>query len=73
MSRTIALIGKQGPAFGTRPSHTELSYVTFEDSAHWMRVSNWPRAERADALRAVFDSASETIDRDGDFAGYAAR
>lgn len=67
MTKTVAIVGKQGPLFGDgRPSHSELRFVSFEDSSHWLRVSNWPIQDRADAMRACFD----TVMRDGDFAGY---
>ena len=67
MTKTIAIVGKQGPLFGDgRPSHSELRFVSFEDSSHWLRVSNWPVHDRADAMRACFD----TVMRDGDFAGH---
>lgn len=69
MAKTIAVVGKQGPIFGNRPSHTELKFVTFADTDYWSRVSNWPASDRADALRAEFDNATETVSRDGDFAG----
>ena len=67
MTKTVAIVGKQGPLFGDgRPSHSELRFVSFEDSSHWLRVSNWPIQDRADAMRACFD----TVMRDGDFAGH---
>ena len=72
MAKTIALVGKQGPLFGNRPSHTEMTFVTFADTDYWTRVSNWPADDRTDALRAMFDGAAETIERDGDFAGMVA-
>ena len=68
--KTVALTGRQGPAYGNRSSHTEVEFVTFKNSAHvWVRVSNWPATGRADALRSVLDTVEETVERDGDFGG----
>lgn len=71
MAKTVVLAGKQGPIFGNRNSHTELEwrdpddiYLNLEDeSVHWVRVSNWPVNDRADALRAIFDIAIDTVFR----------
>jgi hypothetical protein len=58
MARDLVLVGKQGPAFGDRPSHTTVKVRTFEEdiegSIFENRITNWPHHERADALRAVF-------------------
>ena len=71
MTKTVAIVGKQGPLFGDgRPSHSEVEFVSFEDSSHWVRVSNWPVHDRADAMRACFDQVTDTVMRDGDFAGH---
>jgi hypothetical protein len=46
---TIVLTGKQGPAFGDRPSATHI-----EVAEYYSNVKNWASAERSDALRAAF-------------------
>lgn len=46
----VVIIGRQGPAFGDRPSATVL------DTAHTRAtVRNFPRADRGEALRAAFE------------------
>lgn len=69
--KILILTGKQGPAFGDRPSATVL---TANESEY--RVTNWPADDRADALRAAFDLLHEPWDEcslcalesaDGDF------
>ena len=70
MTKTIALIGKIGPAFGDgRASHVELAHLESdpsddgifyadEDMFYHSRISNWAASDRADALRAAFDAAA---------------
>lgn len=53
--RTTVLTGKQGPAFGDRASHTTVNVACEDGSVATAVVGNWPRAERADALRAATD------------------
>ena len=55
MARTLVLTGKQGPAFGDRPSWTSLEVFDESDGCTWtQRITNWPNTERSDALRAAF-------------------
>lgn len=65
--KTVVMVGKTGPAFGDRVSYTEMTYrnpedIEFED-VWWTRINNWPGNDRADAMRAMFDNAIDTIDR----------
>lgn len=63
--RFVALVGKGGPAFGDRPSFVTMEWVTGECESSFTHTANWPRDERTDALRALFDMAGQTIDPDG--------
>ena len=70
MTKTIALIGKIGPAFGDgRASHVEMEYMESDPSdggvfyadeevTYISKISNWRDGDRADALRAAFDQAA---------------
>lgn len=52
-SGRLALVGKQGPAFGDRPSAT---LILFEDDANEVSsitFTNWPSSGRTDALRGA--------------------
>lgn len=54
--RRLVLVGKQGPAFGDgRPSSTTLLADYGDGTSVEQRVTNWPRDERGDALRAAFE------------------
>jgi len=70
MSRSVALIGKQGPLFGDRPSATVIEFVTEPDSAITATVRNWAADDRTDAQRAAFDQAAAMVDLDQMFGGF---
>ena len=70
MAKTVALIGKIGPAFGDgRASHVEMEYMESdprdngvfyidEDMTYISKIANWRNGERAETLRAAFDQAA---------------
>ena len=73
MTKTIALIGKIGPAFGEgRASFVEVSWSTYHDydgQAYTSSIGNFAESERGRALAGIMEDAHDTADRDGDFGG----
>lgn len=55
MDKTVILVGRQGPAFGDRPSATNVTADYGDGTSVDSRCTNWPKDERTDAMRAVFD------------------
>lgn len=60
MERITVVTGKQGPAFGDRPSYTVLTIADTDGSVFESRVGNWPRLDRSDALCAAFEQFEVT-------------
>ena len=67
MAKTVALIGKIGPAFGDgRASHVELESKEVEDGkflvtaaqTYVTRVANWRNDERHSAIDSAFGFAA---------------
>lgn len=60
----VILVGRQGPAFGDRPSCTHVKLLDLseeEPGVMSMKLNNWPSSDRTDALRAVFDHLDSVL------------
>jgi hypothetical protein len=60
----VALVGKAGPLFADRASFITMDWVISDLEVCTSRVTNWPRDERGDAMRALFDQAAMTLDHE---------
>ena len=62
MGKRIVLTGKMGPTFGDRNSWISVNALDVmgspdgEDCVITASVTNWPLNDRADSMRAVFDT-----------------
>lgn len=59
---SVLMVGKQGPAFGDRPSATTLTVIAEDGDVVESRVRNLADDDRAEALRIAFDLVQDEPD-----------